>query len=207
MINFNNENHELRRNISEIEFQLADGVELTSKQQDQLGKLEDRVDNMLEEAMNSAALVTAVNDSSDAGILRIELRQLKQVFNNEVQERQALDDKIEQFKIENEKDILQRTTLLDELVRREESTDSRIEATDQLVRRIEDWLRQVEDENQKSINQTLHLDQALEELSYKVQSLFLVLQTHTQTFNYLLHLSLLSRLVFVLIDQIAKPLD
>ena len=205
MINFNNENHELRRNISEIEFQLADGVELTSKQQDQIGKLEARVDNMLEEAMNSAALVTAVNDSSDAAILRIELRQLKQVFDNEVQERQALEDKIEQFKIENEKDILQRTTLLDELVRREESTDSRIEATDQLVRRIEDWLRQVEDENQKSINQTLHLDQALEELSYKVQCLFLVLQTNTQTFNYLLHLSLLSRHVFVLIDQIAEP--
>ena len=49
-----------------------------------------------------------------------------------------------------------------------ESTNGRIEATDKFVLQIENWLRQVAENNNQSMNQTLLLDQSLIELSNEV---------------------------------------
>lgn len=65
---------------------------------------------------------------------------------------------------------------MDELDQHMESTNGRIEATDKFVLQIENWLRQVAENNNQSMNQTLLLDQSLIELSNEVDRLNQTLQ-------------------------------
>ena len=90
----------------------------------QLSDLQREVNEMLAEAMASAALASVVanKNQSEEAIVRFELRKVQAALNAEIQSRMKLEQNLEAMQMSSKADQSTRLALIDEMVRREKNT-------------------------------------------------------------------------------------